>query len=133
MSSIRDGSLDPLLSEEYQAHPERVLAELRDSDPVHWVPGIDAWFVTRHELVRQLFTSQDVSTDRRLWDRYEAPAEGSFTRWVADNAVHFPTLSFGEYIEDSPRTRAEKMDGTRIPVTIHVDKNVAHDWGIRPK
>lgn len=55
------------------------------------------------------------------------------TRWVAGSPVRFPTLIFGDYVVDTPRTAAERFDGTPIPVTIHVDRHGMTDWGIRPK
>jgi hypothetical protein len=47
--------------------------------------------------------------------------------------IHFPTIIFGDYFEDSPKTKATKSDGTEIPVTIHVDKDSMTSWGIAPK
>ncbi|MCP3978146.1 MAG: M1 family metallopeptidase [bacterium] len=54
------------------------------------------------------------------------------TRWVASSPVHFPTIIFGEYVEDRPRIKAEKFDGTEIEVGVHVDRHGMSDWGIRP-
>lgn len=36
--------------------------------------------------------------------------------------VNFPTVIFGVYIQDKPRFDAVRMDGTKIPVNIYVDK-----------
>jgi aminopeptidase N len=54
------------------------------------------------------------------------------TVW-AGKGVHFPTIIFGVYFEDTPKSTAEKMDGTKIPVTIHCDKDNMRDWQIPPK
>lgn len=43
------------------------------------------------------------------------------THWVAKNPVSFPTVIFGQYVEDSPTIKATKKDGTVIPVRVHVD------------
>jgi cytochrome P450 len=51
--------------------PAPVLAHLREHDPVHWIPGLDAWLVTRHEDVRLLFSSSCLTADARAWERYE--------------------------------------------------------------
>jgi hypothetical protein len=53
------------------------------------------------------------------------------SHWVAKNPVHFPTIIFGDYQEDAPKTTAEKSDASAIPVTVHVDKSSMTDWGIR--
>jgi hypothetical protein len=55
------------------------------------------------------------------------------THWKAFNDVGFPTIIFGVYEEATPKTKATKMDGTEIPVTIHVDRDAMSQWGIRPK
>ena len=54
------------------------------------------------------------------------------SHWVAQSPVHFPTVIFGDYVEDTPKTKAKKNDGSTIPVTVHVDKNSMVDWEIRP-
>jgi hypothetical protein len=55
------------------------------------------------------------------------------TRWVAESPVNFPTIIFGDYIEEIPSFKATKLDGTEIPVIVHVDKTSLTDWEIRPK
>jgi hypothetical protein len=55
------------------------------------------------------------------------------TRWSGESPVRFPTIIFGDYVEDFPKTKAEKNDGTQIPIMIYVDKESMTDWGIRPK
>lgn len=63
----------------------------------------------------------------------EVEGDVRITHWRAESPVTFPTLIYGDYIEDTPGTLATKMDGTEIPVTIHVDKDGMNDWEIRPK
>ena len=79
-------SLSPIESETFQFDPYPVLARLREEDPVHWVPGLDFWWVTRHDDVRRLLDDPENATgDRRAWERYVAPPEGTFARWVTDH------------------------------------------------
>src|SRR5690606_33339873 len=54
-------------------------------DPVHLIPGANAWYVTRYEDVRRLFTDPAVTNDQRAYEHYQAPREGSYRRWMADN------------------------------------------------
>jgi hypothetical protein len=54
------------------------------------------------------------------------------THWKASSPVGFPTVIFGDYMEDTPKTVAQKIDGTEIPVTVHVDMDAFSNWGIRP-
>ena len=60
----------------------------------------------------------------------EKQGKVNVSRWES-TAVHFPTIILGDYQQDSPKTKAQKLDGTRIPVTVHVDKTAMSDWGIR--
>ncbi len=55
------------------------------------------------------------------------------TRWRAQSPVVFPTVIFGDYYEFTPEEPARKLDGSVIPVVIHVDKQGMIDWNIRPK
>lgn len=75
---------------------------------------------------------QDFDMVVRVPDRYKAFGPGrevsrerksgiETTHWVAKNPVSFPTVIFGQYIEDSPEIKATKKDGTVIPVRVHVD------------
>jgi cytochrome P450 len=61
-----------------------VIGQLREQDPVHWVPGIGAWFVSRHEDVRMLFADRRVTADPRQFERYVAPTEPGAARWMAE-------------------------------------------------
>jgi hypothetical protein len=44
------------------------------------------------------------------------------TRWASASPVSFPTVIFGDYIDDGPSFKATKKDGTEIPVRVYVDK-----------
>ncbi len=77
--------MDPLLSEEYFEHPEDMIAELRESDPVHYIASIDAWMITRYDDVRQLFADPNVSNDRSHYKGYEPAPEGSYLRWMSEH------------------------------------------------
>lgn len=55
------------------------------------------------------------------------------THWMSKSPVVFPTVIFGDYFEDTPTQVARKLDGTEIPVVIHVDKQGMIDWNIRLK
>jgi cytochrome P450 len=61
-----------------------VIGQLREQDPVHWVPGIDAWFVSRHEDVRMLFADPRVTSDPRQFERYVAPTQPGAAHWMAE-------------------------------------------------
>jgi cytochrome P450 len=45
---------------ELDADPHPVLARLRDAEPVSWLPSLDGWLVTRHDLV--LAAMRDAAT-----------------------------------------------------------------------
>lgn len=51
--------------------------------------------------------------------------------WRADHPVNFPTIIFGRYEAASPGFDAKKLDGTVIPIKVHVDKASFADWDIR--
>jgi unspecific monooxygenase len=86
MASAAQLATDPFLSEEFLTDPAAVLARVREDDPVHFIPGLDAWMVTRWDDVRRLFTDPSVTNDRRAWGRYTPHPEGSVQRWLADNS-----------------------------------------------
>lgn len=77
--------VDPFLAEEFHTDPAGVVAEIRAKDPVHLIPGLNAWMVCRHDDVRQLFTDENVTNDRRAYENYTLPPEGSVQRWIAEN------------------------------------------------
>ncbi len=57
----------------------------------------------------------------------------SITRFRAQAPVEFPTVIFGIYEQAESAVKATRLDGTKIPVRIFVDKNSITDWEIRPK
>ncbi len=57
----------------------------------------------------------------------------SITRYRAQAPVEFPTVIFGVYETAESAVQATRLDGTKIPVRIFVDKNGMTDWQIRPK
>ena len=44
------------------------------------------------------------------------------THWKADSPVVFPSVIFGKYVSDKSGFAATKIDGTEIPVEVHVDE-----------
>jgi cytochrome P450 len=86
MNAASDMSESPIQSEAFAFDPYPIIARLREEDPVHWVPGFGFWWVTRHDDIRRLLDDPDNATgDRRAWEFYVAPPEGTFSRWVADH------------------------------------------------
>jgi cytochrome P450 len=86
MSAAADLSESPIQSSAFADDPYPVIARLREEDPVHWVPGFGFWWVTRYDDIRRLLDDPDNATgDRRAWEFYVAPPEGTFSRWVADH------------------------------------------------
>jgi cytochrome P450 len=77
----------PVLSEEYVLDPYPVIARLRSEDPVHFVPGIGFWLVTRYDDVRRLFTDENVTNDPRVYEYFIPPPEDSFMRWASDHGL----------------------------------------------
>lgn len=73
----------PLLFEASQ-DPAPVIAKLREQDPVHWISGLDAWFISRHDDVRMLFADPRVTADPRQFERYVAPTQPGAARWLAE-------------------------------------------------
>ena len=77
----------PVLSDEYVLDPYPIIARLRIEDPVHFVPGIGFWMVTRYDDVRRLFTDENVTNDPRAYEYFVPPPEGSFMRWATDHGL----------------------------------------------
>lgn len=77
--------MDPLLTEEYFRNPEVILADLRESDPVHYIESLDSWMITRYDDIRQLFADPHVSNDRRYFKHYQPAPEGSYLRWMSEH------------------------------------------------
>jgi len=101
MSSASDATpQDPYLEMLSAEDPYPLIHKLRAEDPVHFVTPFGFWFVTRHDDVKRLFNAPDDCTgDRRAWQGYVPPEEGSWLRWVADNSF------FAMPAEDHDRIR----------------------------
>lgn len=87
MSATQAIPTDPYLTEEFISDPVAVIHRMREEDPVHLIPGINAWMVTRWRDVRELFTHPSTTNDRRAYENYHLPAESSAARWFADNSI----------------------------------------------
>ena len=91
---------DPYLQILAAEDPSPIVHRLRAEDPVHYVPALGFWFVTRHDDVKRLFHDpENVTPDRRVWERFEPRPEGSMLRWVDDAGL----MSIAP--EDHARTR----------------------------
>ena len=87
MSATEQVPTDPYLSNEFITDPVGVIDRMREEDPVHLIPGINAWMVTRWKDVRELFTHPSTTNDRRAYENYRLPPEGSAARWFAENSL----------------------------------------------
>lgn len=77
----------PMLAEDYAVDPYPTIHWLREHDPVHFVPGMNFWFVTRYDDVKWLFTADEATNDSKVWERYDPAPEGSYMRWIAENGL----------------------------------------------
>ena len=87
MTAAHSPADDPFLTDEFHSDPAGVIARVRKDDPVHLIPGLNAWMVTRYDDVRQLFTNENTTNDRRAYENYTLPEEGSVQRWIAENGL----------------------------------------------
>ncbi len=53
-------------------------------------------------------------------------------RYTSASPVTFPSIIFGDYIDDKPSFEVKKTDGTVIPVNIYVDKTAMSDFELAP-
>ena len=67
-----------VIDEAYLRDPFPKLDELRNHDPVHWVPSLNSWLVTRYDDVRALFADPRMSRDRKLSEHYVEPQPGTW-------------------------------------------------------
>ena len=67
----------------------RIVDGLRADDPVHLVPGMGFWIVTRHDDIKRLFHDpENVTNDRRVYEHHVPRGEeGSLSRWAEDNGL----------------------------------------------
>ncbi len=42
----------PFLTDEFQSYPTGVVARIRSKDPVHFIPELGAWMITKISLRR---------------------------------------------------------------------------------
>jgi cytochrome P450 len=78
---------DPFLELLEAKDPAPLVHRLRAEDPVHFVPSLGFWFVTRHDDVKRLFNDPENATqDRGAWEHFRPAPEGSMLRWFQDNS-----------------------------------------------
>jgi cytochrome P450 len=66
--------------------PTALTHRLRREEPVHWVPSLGFWVVTRHDDVKWLLDDEAYgSRDRSVWEHFEPREEGTWLRWFDDN------------------------------------------------
>ena len=59
--------------------PVAPIHRLRAEDPVHWVPAMDLWVLTRHDDVKWLLNDPEHATrDRSVWEHYVPREAGAF-------------------------------------------------------
>jgi cytochrome P450 len=68
---------DPFFSDHYRDDPDGVVARMRREDPVHYAAPIDAWIVTRYDLIHRLYTDPAVDNDPRAYAHYRPPPADS--------------------------------------------------------
>lgn len=86
MVATQESATDPFLSEEFINDPVGVVARIRAEDPVHFIPGLGAWMVTRYDDVKSLFTHPSATNDRRAWEHYQEP-KSEVARWMAEHSL----------------------------------------------
>ena len=62
--------------------PAPYFARLREEDPVHLIPLLDAWLVTRYDDVVALFSDARVTPDPNVYQAYDAPTGPAAERWL---------------------------------------------------
>lgn len=87
MTASAEATIDPILSEAYHTDPAGVIARLRQDDPVHYIPGVDAWMICRYDDVLRLFTDPNVTNDPRAYAHYQQAPEGSYARWTSEHGL----------------------------------------------
>jgi cytochrome P450 len=85
MSANPEAPASPLLSDAFFEDPARVLAELRRDDPVHYIPGVDAFMICRYDDIRELFIDPRVTNDQRAYQHHQPAPEGSNRRWLSEH------------------------------------------------
>ncbi len=58
----------PFFDPGFQDDPYPAIDRLRSQEPVHWVPNLGFWFLTRHDDVKRFYNDPEYATpDRRAW------------------------------------------------------------------
>jgi cytochrome P450 len=70
--------------------PHAVYSRLRAEAPVAWCAPFQAWFVTSHALVRDLFVDPRLTNNRREWEFFAplAPGDTSFSAWFRSEPIN---------------------------------------------
>ncbi len=78
---------DPFLELLTAKDPAPLVNRLRETDPVHFVPSLGFWFVTRHDDVKRLFNDPEhVTQDRSAWEHFEPAPAGSMLAWMEERS-----------------------------------------------
>jgi cytochrome P450 len=134
--------------EQLDRDPHPVLARLRRSEPVSWLPALQGWLVTRHDLARQVmrdperFTVQDarfstgqvigpsmLSLDGDEHARNRAPFVGPFRpRPVRETFAGYVSAEAYQLVEEiEPAKSAELRRGFAGPLAA---ATLAHTLGL---
>jgi cytochrome P450 PksS len=65
-----------LVSPQNLINPVPLYHELRENDPVHWSPAVNAWFLTRYEDVSAAFRDSRLSAERSKFFEYQIQGLG---------------------------------------------------------
>jgi cytochrome P450 len=93
MSFSMDALPDDLFFDAVRAEtPEasnEIVDRMRAEDPVHFVPGLGFWVVTRHDDIKRLFHDpENVTNDPRAFEHHVPRGEeGSLSRWAENNGL----------------------------------------------
>ena len=78
---------DPFLELLEAKDPAPLVHRLRAEDPVHFVPSLGFWFVTRHDDVKRLFNDPENATqDRSAWEHFQPAPAGSMLAWMEERS-----------------------------------------------
>lgn len=80
--------VDPFFKMMSMDDPIPELHALRESDPVHLVASGAFWLVTRHDDIKRLFSDPGhVTHDKRRWEFYVPPPDGSMRLWAENHGI----------------------------------------------
>jgi cytochrome P450 len=60
-----------------------LIADMREHEPVCWIPGLDAWVVTRHEDVRRLCLEPRLTADATAHEKHQPFTDPKAVRWLS--------------------------------------------------